>query len=343
MPDLTDQKKRENGDPYDISAVCRLTGLTAPALRMWEKRFNVVVPTRSNSGRRQYTKRDIQRLTLLKALAEYGHNIGSIFNLPLVELEKRLEESKNVSDGGTKASKENNSKKTAGCRIAVVGDHLGTLMDLEKAVPAGSAIFSLYSDLEEIENAPPGEEADLLIFEMPALFGEDCARLHRLITRFGALRAIVVYVYAQSYTVEQLKEEAGLITPIRAPISPDELRDAVATDIALANRSAATALEKAPLPRSTEEGVRERLFSERQLAIISKVSPTVDCECPHHLTRLLESLNGFETYSAQCENRNAADAEIHAYLYRMTAHARATIEDALKVLVEFENIDYNTD
>ena len=86
MPDLTDQKKRENGDPYDISAVCRLTGLTAPALRMWEKRFNVVVPTRSNSGRRQYTKRDIQRLTLLKALAEYGHNIGSIFNLPLVEL-----------------------------------------------------------------------------------------------------------------------------------------------------------------------------------------------------------------------------------------------------------------
>ncbi len=339
MTELESEKKAKEKDSYDISAVCRLTGLTAPALRMWEKRYAVVLPTRSDSGRRQYTKRDIQRLTLLKALAEYGHSIGSIYELPLGDLEGLLEESKHLTTEAAPAGNEKRSDKSRHCRITVVGDYLGTMMDLDKALLPETAVLSCYSDLEEAEKVDEAESADLLIVELPALFVEDCPRVQRLISRFGALRAIVVYVYAQRSTVERLKEEAGLITPIQAPISPEDLRDACATDIALANRSVTDALENAPEPRSMEEGVRERLFSERQLAVISRVSPTVDCECPHHLARLLDSLNGFETYSAQCESRNAADAEIHAYLYRMTAHARATVEDALKVLVEFENID----
>ena len=57
------------------------------------------------------------------------------------------------------------------------------------------------------------------------------------------------------------------------------------------------------------------------------------------MASLLASLNGFERYSAECENRNQADAEMHAYLNRMTAHARATVEDALSALVEFESIE----
>jgi hypothetical protein len=65
----------------------------------------------------------------------------------------------------------------------------------------------------------------------------------------------------------------------------------------------------------------------------------VECECPHHLAGILEALNNFENYSALCENRNEPDAKIHAYLHRMTAHARATMEDALKVLVEFEDFE----
>ncbi|MGY8686441.1 MAG: MerR family transcriptional regulator, partial [Verrucomicrobiales bacterium] len=61
---------------FEISAVSRLTGVSTPNIRVWEKRHNVVEPKRSKTKRRLYTPDDIQRLTLLKALVDRGHAIG---------------------------------------------------------------------------------------------------------------------------------------------------------------------------------------------------------------------------------------------------------------------------
>jgi len=74
---------------------------------------------------------------------------------------------------------------------------------------------------------------------------------------------------------------------------------------------------------------------------LARISSTIDCECPHHLARLLSSFTQFEEYSAQCENRRASDAEIHAYLHDRTVEARSIIEEALIVLMEFEGIVLN--
>lgn len=73
--------------------------------------------------------------------------------------------------------------------------------------------------------------------------------------------------------------------------------------------------------------------------VVSRSAAPLDCECPNHLSNLVRGLTGFEDYSAACENRNEADAEMHAYLHRMTAHARAIVEDALAVLLEYEQIE----
>lgn len=339
MLETTLALQKDTADVYDIAAVCRLTGLSAPNIRMWEKRHQAVTPGRSGTGRRQYLRGDIKRLTLLKALTDHGHGIRTIVGLPLVALEQRLEES---ARGHSPTIPEEPASSDLGaqpCRMVVVGAYLSALLETDGAFPPGSALVLEYESLESAEVVETPAEADLILLEIPALFAEDLIRVRRLINRFRALRAIVVYAYARKETIEDMAEVGGLITVIRGPVSLVELRSACAADITMANRSSTSTLEDAPGPRCLDEEIPERKFSQRQLARISNTPSTVECECPHHLAGLLEALNSFEEYSAQCENRNEADAKIHAYLHRMAAHARATMEDALRVLVEFEDFE----
>ena len=72
---------------FEISAVARLTGVSSHVLRVWERRYGVVEPHRSDSKRRRYTQDDIQRLSLLKSLVDNGHAIGSIATLTTPQLE----------------------------------------------------------------------------------------------------------------------------------------------------------------------------------------------------------------------------------------------------------------
>ena len=65
-------------------------------MRVWEKRYRVVMPLRSETGRRLYREGDINRLSLLKALVDRGHAIGSIADLDDDELERRVQQSAGV-------------------------------------------------------------------------------------------------------------------------------------------------------------------------------------------------------------------------------------------------------
>ena len=79
---------------YRIGAVCRLTGISQHVLRVWEKRYGVVEPLRSETDRRLYRESDIHRLSLLKALVDRGQAIGSIADLDNDVLEQRLQQAK---------------------------------------------------------------------------------------------------------------------------------------------------------------------------------------------------------------------------------------------------------
>ncbi len=71
---------------YSIKAVTSITGLSPETLRAWERRYNAVVPKRDKSGRRIYSKADIDRLTLLHNLRKQGHAISKIAGLVDSEL-----------------------------------------------------------------------------------------------------------------------------------------------------------------------------------------------------------------------------------------------------------------
>jgi hypothetical protein len=68
------------------------------------------------------------------------------------------------------------------------------------------------------------------------------------------------------------------------------------------------------------------------------VSP-VQCECPRHLAKLVASLDAFEQYSRQCENRSPEDAALHRRLAEGTERARRTMEELLIAVCEAEGIE----
>jgi DNA-binding transcriptional MerR regulator/methylmalonyl-CoA mutase cobalamin-binding subunit len=76
---------------YRIGAVARLTGVSTHALRVWERRYATVSPTRSEGGDRLYSEADVQRLRRIKRLLGMGHAIGELATLPDMELERILE------------------------------------------------------------------------------------------------------------------------------------------------------------------------------------------------------------------------------------------------------------
>jgi DNA-binding transcriptional MerR regulator len=74
---------------YPIRAVAKITGLSVDTLRAWERRYQVVVPERSNRGR-QYGALQIDRLLLLGQLVQKGHAIGGIASLADQDLKNLL-------------------------------------------------------------------------------------------------------------------------------------------------------------------------------------------------------------------------------------------------------------
>ncbi|MBI2521062.1 MAG: MerR family transcriptional regulator [Bdellovibrio sp.] len=75
---------------YSIQMASRLSGVGIHTLRAWEKRYQAVVPQRSNNGRRVYSDQDISKLRMLNELCGLGSSIGSIANHSSSELEQLL-------------------------------------------------------------------------------------------------------------------------------------------------------------------------------------------------------------------------------------------------------------
>ena len=73
---------------HPIKVVVRRTGLSAHVIRVWEKRYQAVVPARTETNRRLYSDEDIVRLQWLQQAVQAGQSIGRIAHLPTAELVK---------------------------------------------------------------------------------------------------------------------------------------------------------------------------------------------------------------------------------------------------------------
>ncbi len=78
---------------FTIKAVAQATGLSVETLRAWERRYEVVAPSRDSSGRRTYSAADVARLRLLRTATELGHTISRLAPLSMDELAKLVADS----------------------------------------------------------------------------------------------------------------------------------------------------------------------------------------------------------------------------------------------------------
>jgi len=325
---------------YEISAVARLTGISPHVLRVWERRYDVVEPRRSETKRRQYSQSDIQRLALLKTLVDQGHAIGSIAKLGTAQLEERLAHALEA-----RASNEawEESAPTGVCRVALVGTIVRpAVRDAADHSPA-LRVVGEFATPEEMESSLRPGAFDLLVIERDSIFPEDIHAIQSLVEKFSARRAILVYRFAREDVIQPL--DLKRITALRAPVDAAEIQLACIADIQLALRSGrclagndATKAEPPQKRPQIPDSIPPRVFSDEQLVRVSRVSSVVKCECPQHLANLLSSLSAFERYSELCEDRNAEDAALHAFLHRTTAQCRSQMEAALSEVLAQEGV-----
>lgn len=77
---------------HPIRVVAQRTGLTPATLRAWERRYQVVEPTRSEGGQRLYSDADVERLVRLRRLSDAGRSISLVAALGDDEAEALLRE-----------------------------------------------------------------------------------------------------------------------------------------------------------------------------------------------------------------------------------------------------------
>ncbi|RPF90366.1 MAG: MerR family transcriptional regulator [Roseibacillus sp. TMED18] len=298
---------------FGIGAVARRTGLSASNIRMWESRYEAVVPDRTPSNRRLYGREDIERLSLLRSLTLRGHSISSIADLSHEELEERLA-------GDQLPSAPLSPKK----RILVVGTAVAETLSANPSFDL--ELGEVFGDLRSAFEAPRVTEADLVVIEAETLFPETISSVRELVRRTKAPRTVLIYHFSASSTATALAKAIQGVQLLKAPVSVEQLL----RHCMIQQGQPGIPIDPGPVPA--------RLYTPDQLGQLAKVSTTVECECPQHLAGLLQGLAAFEKYSRECEDRNPEDALLHAFLYRTTARVRRTMEEALQHVVLAEGI-----
>ena len=224
------------------------------------------------------------------------------------------------------------------------------------------------TSLESFHKEVPERRPDVLALDFHELDSVDSGVVPAMLENSRARHAIVTYRFARRGVLQQYP--AGKVRLLQGPISlsllrahvhlaalddmmqpvvPRPLAPAPTRPVAPAPVVAATVAPASliQMGASGEEALatvtvaatpKAPRYSPEQLGQLLEISSVVQCECPNHLSQIVSGLQAFEEYSKHCENRNEADKQVHALLYKYTAAARAVMEEALAALVKHENI-----
>ena len=89
---------------YSIKNLEKLSGIKAHTLRIWEKRFNIVEPKRTNTNIRYYTDDDLKKIMNVAFLNRKGIKISNIAKLDNQEISKKISEfAEKYTDNGSQA------------------------------------------------------------------------------------------------------------------------------------------------------------------------------------------------------------------------------------------------
>ena len=95
----------ENMGDYKIKDLETLTGIKAHTIRIWEKRYNLLEPIRTDTNLRVYSDKDLQDILLINLLNRNGYKISKIADLSRSERVSRADKIKTYDSAETSINK----------------------------------------------------------------------------------------------------------------------------------------------------------------------------------------------------------------------------------------------
>lgn len=313
---MADRDPPDSGQTFRIGTVSRLTGVPTDTLRVWERRYHVVTPVRSEAGTRHYAAEDVGRLSLIKRLVDGGDAISSVANLSLEDLRERIRRAE---------LPERFSSVERACRVVVCGAQLAGCLKAETGPQQGVDFVGLFDSPEELTAAKPTQSADVLAIELRTLQAERIREIGHLLQCCGAERALVIYGFATRSALSML--DAARMIARRAPVDLDTVRHEC---LAMSPGLGEAAREREARLLEGLGVVPPRKFDDAALARLAAVSSDGDCDWSRHLVDLVSALTAFETFSTECIGRGSEDPALIAYIGACTARARSLMEAALE-------------
>ena len=309
-------------------AVARMLRMPVATLRVWERRYGLTQPELSPSGQRLYSADDVRRLALVKQLSDLGHAIGSLAPLDMPQLQ-RVASTHTHALAATQTQERSDAAHVApvrAWRLAVIGAALGARLQrpaLLRRLGQRVALLGPFGDAAQAATALRSSEVDALLIYEPNLHEGWLASIEAAAPAFAGVPKAVLFGFAADSVCEALATAGTAL--LRAP-QPDAVVAQWLHVLSMAATASRPAAGKQALPT---EPVPVRRWDDAALVDFASLSSTIACECPRHVAELLVQLSHFEAYSAECEHRSPADAELHAYLGRVAAVSRTRFEAAL--------------
>lgn len=322
--ETTVQHEADATPRYRSGTAARMAKMPVSTLRVWEQRYGVIAPAKSESGQRLYSGEDVKRLTLLRSLVSHGHAIGAIAHADSAELEQLLETS-------AAAEAARPSAAHAAISLVVCGALLAERIRRRKSTLVSIGIESV-TELPAIEGQtslelPAGTH--VLIVEAASLQPETAQVILAAARSCGTSAIGVIYSFGTVRATDMLR--AAGVRLYREPNAHSEL-DQVLHELTQLVRVDAVYGKLEPLRRNA------RRFSDRQLEIFANASQTIACECPRHLVDLIRQLDAFERFSDSCAVRSTLDEQLHRHLGDVANRARLMLEDAMEFAIRAETL-----
>lgn len=298
--------RRDGGSPelMSIGKLSQEAGIHASTLRVWEARYQMITPVRTEGGARRYTRDDCLRLKWIKALVEMGHKPRLLAPLSLEELKVELDRAAGARGRGSVLNAQ-----------LIVGAFGSTAWAKALLSPPS---FDLSREVRQIDALTDLEQhatgLDLIILFTHGLQISLARRLAELSLAHPDKSFVVVYEFSSAMALGELQKAA--VSCLRYPISPAEF-SAKLKSLVQQQRSAT--------------GTRQAFFSPESLQTIMSEEHKILCECPKHVAQLLLSLHGFVEYCNSCANESPAEALVHGKIRDIAMDSIVMLESGLKL------------
>ncbi|NDA55285.1 MAG: MerR family transcriptional regulator [Betaproteobacteria bacterium] len=341
-----------------IGALSKLSGIPSPTLRAWERRYAAFTPIKTGSGQRLYARSEASRAVLIRGLADKGFVLSRLARCGINELlQLKAASDEGASSGeAVQANRSRRGKQVHSLKAAVIGEALALRLLQGRFL---TAFESLGLNLQMA--SPPAKlkllrdpQVNLVLMEVDSLLDRHCESLVAIKSairdkpllvfyRFGAAPLVALLRHAGIQVYREPTEDSALMDALKNTCAelrrgaPQLLAQGLERSNAQTDPQAVPALSAGPVSAPVRLPGPRR-YSLAKIREIAQSTPSASCECPRHVSEILEQLLAFEDYTERCLSHAIKDLAMHADLLQFVAMARSHFEDALEAVARHEGI-----